>query len=160
VTLSADPAARLAEIGAEIAERVGVVLPGWIEGRVRLIADTWGRCPDAVRADLDARAAVTASVAGARIAAELRDFAARPAAEQTTTPLQIVRGAVADVTALLAATGIPPVERDDFAERAFPDDAYGCVPASLADLGDEDLGPLQLAWGMAKVRVLRPDDDA
>ena len=160
MTLPADPAARLAAIGAEIADRVGAVLPAWIEGQVRLIADAWGRCPDAVRADLDARTAVTAPAAGARIAAELRDFAARPAAEQTTTPLQIVRGAVADVTGLLAAAGIPPVERDDFAERAFPDDAYGCVPASLADLGDEDLGPLLLAWGMAKVSVLRPAADA
>jgi hypothetical protein len=59
------------------------------------------------------------------------------------------------VGAVLAAAGIPPVERDEFLERSFPDDAYGVTPASLADLGDPDLGPLQLAWGLAKARALR-----
>ena len=56
---------------------------------------------------------------------------------------------------MLAAAGIPPVERDDFHERAWPDDDYGLVPESLADLGDDDLGPLLLAWGLAKAAVLR-----
>ncbi len=56
---------------------------------------------------------------------------------------------------MLAAAGIPPVERDEFAERAWPDDTYGLVVHGLGDLGDEELAPLQMAWGMAKAGVLR-----
>ena len=47
------------------------------------------------------------------------------------------------------------VERDEFAERAWPDDTYGLVIHGLGDLGDDDLAPLQLAWGMAKAKVVR-----
>ena len=159
MTLPADPQARLAVIGAEIADRVERVLPGWFTGRVAAIADAWGRCPDDVRAELDARANAVAPAVAARIAECLRAQAGVGAAEQRTTPLEEVRSAVGDVTALLRSAGIPPVERDEFAQRAFPDDDYGCVPASLADLGDDDLGPLGLAWGLAKARALHPDED-
>jgi hypothetical protein len=55
----------------------------------------------------------------------------------------------------LAGIGVPPVVRDDFDERAFPDDVYGLVPRTLGDLGDEALGPFHLAWGVAKTAVLR-----
>ena len=56
---------------------------------------------------------------------------------------------------MLEAAAIPPVERDEFDERAWPDDRYGLVPRTLGDLGDPDLAPLMLAWGMAKAAVLR-----
>jgi hypothetical protein len=55
----------------------------------------------------------------------------------------------------LEAAAIPAVERDGFDERAWPDDRYGLVPRTLGDLGDADLAPLMLAWGMAKAAVLR-----
>ena len=75
---------------------------------------------------------------------------------QRTTPLEIVRTAAVEVTACSPERpGSRPVERDAFDERAFPDDLYGVTPSSLADLGDDDLGPLQLAWGLAKTQVLR-----
>ena len=50
---------------------------------------------------------------------------------------------------------MPPVERDVFEERSFPDDDYGLVPHSLADLGDDDLAPMLMAWGLGKAKVLR-----
>jgi hypothetical protein len=56
---------------------------------------------------------------------------------------------------VLEAAGIPPVERDEFDERAWPDDRYGLVIATLGDLGDDELAPLHFAWGMAKATVLR-----
>ena len=56
---------------------------------------------------------------------------------------------------VLEAAGVPPVVRDEFDERAWPDDVYGLVPRTLGDLGDPDLGPLHLAWGMAKAAVIR-----
>ena len=71
-----------------------------------------------------------------------------------------MRSAYREPTAVLDAAGIPPVERDEFDERAWPDDRYGLVSHDLGDLGDADLAPLQLAWGMAKAKVLRARADA
>jgi hypothetical protein len=85
-------------------------------------------------------------------------FALDPA-EQRATPLEVVRSAYREPTAVLAAAGIPPVARDEFDERAWPDDHYGLVIHDLGDLGDSDLAPLHFAWGMAKARVLRARAD-
>jgi hypothetical protein len=123
--------------------------------RVAFIADAWGRLDAEARARLDADAVVAGDAAAARVVASLREFFATPPADQRTTPLEIVRTATRDVTEVLAAAGIPPVERDEFAERAFPDDRYDVTPATLADLGDDELGPLQLVWGLAKAKALR-----
>ena len=112
------------------------------------------------RAKLDADAVAAGDAAAERVVASLRDFFATPPADQRTTPLEIVRTATGDVTGVLSAAGIPPVERDEFATRAFPDDLYDVAPATLADLGDDELGPLQLAWGLAKAKVLRADREA
>ena len=84
---------------------------------------------------------------------------ARDVEAQRSTPLEIVRRAYREPTAVLAAAGVAPVERDDFAERAWPDDTYGLVVHGLGELGDEELGPLQLAWGMAKAKVVRARRD-
>jgi len=124
---------------------------------VAFIADAWGRLDAESRARLDADAVVAGGTATARVEASLRAFFATPPADQRTTPLEIVRTATREVTEVLAAAGIPPVERDAFAERAFPDDLYDVTPATLADLGDDELGPLQLVWGLAKAKVLRAD---
>lgn len=102
-----------------------------------------------------AAAEAAAAPAVANTVAMLREVFARDAAEQRTTPLQIVRTLVAAPTAVLHAAGVPGVVRDAFDERAFPDDDYDLVPRTLGDLGDPDLGPLLLAWGMAKAAVLR-----
>ncbi len=150
--------ARLDEASTAIVAGVERVLPQWVESRVAFIADAWGRLDPDTRDALDARARVTGVEATARVVAALRALFAADAAAQRSTPLEIVRRATGDVTALLADVGIPPVERDAFDERAFPEDVYGITPTSLADLGDDTLGPLQLAWGLAKTQVLRAQD--
>ena len=149
--------ARLDEASAAIVAGVEQVLPRWVKSRVAFIADAWGRLDPDARADLDARARRAGVEATARVVSELRVLFAVDAATQRSTPLEVVRSATGEVTALLAGVGIPPVERDPFDERAFPDDVYGVTPSSLADLGEPDLGPLQLAWGLAKTQVLRAD---
>ena len=151
---------RLSDAGDAIVAGVQAALPGWVEGRVAFIANAWGRLDPVTRAALDARASAAGVVAAQRVANELRTFFATPVTEQRTTPLEIVRATTSDVSALLSDVGIPPVERDAFDERAFPDDLYGVTPASLSDLGDESLGPWQLAWGLAKARLLQEDHDA
>ena len=147
----------LAESGDAIIAGVARTLPGWVVARVAFIADAWGRLDTEARAHLDADALVAGNAAAVRVVASLKELFATPPRDQRSTPLEIVRSATREVTDVLVSAGIPPVERDEFAERAFPDDRYDVTPASLAELGDEDLGPLQLAWGLAKAKVLRAE---
>jgi len=133
-------------------------LPGWVIRAVARILDAWGELgglDDATRARADRDAQVAGTAACARVVAELQALFALDPAEQRATPLQVVRTAHHEPTALLASLGVPHVVRDEFDERSFPDDVYGLVPHTLGDLGDPDLGPLHLAWGMAKTRVLQ-----
>jgi hypothetical protein len=52
-------------------------------------------------------------------------------------------------TAVLLQAGVPPLERDEFDERVFPDDLYGLTPASFADI-DPALVEPAVTWGAAK----------
>ena len=56
---------------------------------------------------------------------------------------------------MLRAAGVPEVVRDPFETRAFPDDVYGIVLKTPAELGDDELGGALLAWGLGKAKVLR-----
>jgi hypothetical protein len=130
-------------------------LPGWVERSVTYILDAWGRTPLDARARAERDAVDAGRAATDRVLAELRSLFALDAEEQRSTPLEVVRRAYREPTAVLAAAEIPPVERDEFAERAWPDDTYGLVVHGLGDLGDDDLAPLQMAWGLAKAKVIR-----
>jgi hypothetical protein len=92
--------------------------------------------------------------AARRVAAELAELLALDPAEQRATPLEIIRTAVAEPTAVLTAAGMPDVVRDPFDERAWPGDRFGLVPRTLKDL-DPDLAAVHFAWGVAKAAVLR-----
>ena len=120
-----------------------------------MLLDAWGRLEPDVRRDVVAQAGRAGEEAARRVSTELGTLFAEPPDRQRATPLEIVRSAYRELTAVLVAAGVPAVVRDDFDERAWPDDRYGMVPRTLADLGDDDLGPLQLAWGMAKAAALR-----
>jgi hypothetical protein len=133
-------------------ERCG---PAWVVASVTRVVDAWGRLDAEQRAATIAAALDASGPATADVVERLRALFARDPAEQRTTPLQIVRGMVAAPTAVLRDAGVPGVVRDAFEERAFPDDDYDLVPRTLGDLGDPDLGPLLLAWGLAKAAVLR-----
>jgi hypothetical protein len=148
-------ARRLAEAGDAIVAGVARELPGWARRSVAGIADAWGRLDTEQRAALDRAAVDAGEAATSRITGELTALFAADAAAQRATPLEIVRTAYREPTAALLAAEVPPVERDPFDERAWPDDRYGLVPRTLGDLGDPDLAPLHLAWGMAKAAVLR-----
>jgi hypothetical protein len=148
-------ARRLAEASDAIVAGVARELPGWVRRSVTRIADAWGRLGDEQRAALDQAAADAGAAAATRVTAELRALFADDAVAQRATPLEIVRTAYREATAALAAAGVPAVARDAFDERAWPDDIYGLVPRTLGDLGDPDLAPMHLAWGMAKSAALR-----
>lgn len=133
-------------------------LPGWVERSVeRLLV--------AYRGEAEPSAMLAAREAGTRAAAavgrRVRALLDADIDHQRTNPLSLLREAVAYPTEVLRQAGVPPVERDGFAEERFPDDHYDLTPASFADLGPEiqDLG---LAWGAAKAwehkrRHGRPD---
>jgi hypothetical protein len=146
---------RLEEAGAAIVEGVERSLAGWVEREVRRIADAWGGLDPTDRRRLDDAARQAGALAVRRVGGALRALLATDPRRQTSTPLEIVRGAYREPTAVLAAAGVPAVVRDSFDERAWPDDRYGLVPRSLGDLGDPELGPLHLAWGLAKAAVVR-----
>jgi hypothetical protein len=151
----AEAETRLDETGAAILRGVEECLPGWAEREVARVVDAWGRLDRGARTGALAEARVAGAAAAGRVTGELRTLLSTPVAEQRGTPLELVRTAYREPTAVLAAAGVPPVVRDPFDERAWPDDVYGLVPRSLGDLGREDLGPLHLAWGLAKAAALR-----
>jgi len=122
---------------------------------VTRIVDAWGQLDADARAAALVAAETAAGPATDRVVARLRELFTRDPAEQRATPLQIVRDLVEAPTAVLRAAGVPGVVRDAFEERAFPDDEYDLAPRTLGDLGDPDLGPQLLAWGLAKAAVLR-----
>ncbi len=155
-----DALALLAQAGDAIVAGVDGALAAYLEAGARRVLDAWDRLDPETRHAADEELHAAADAASERVVGELRGLFAADAAEQRSTPLQIVRTAVREPTAVLAAHGVPHVVRDQFAERSWPDDVYGLAPHTLDDLGVEDLGPLHLAWGMAKARVLQARRDA
>jgi hypothetical protein len=147
--------ARLEETGAAIVAGVERQVPGWARAQVERLLDAWGRGPADACVRAEAQSAEAGAAAARRIVAELRALFAVDPAQQQATPLEVVRTAYREPTAVLAEAGVPPIVRDEFDERAWPDDIYGLVPRTLGDLGDPELAPLHLAWGMAKATVIR-----
>jgi hypothetical protein len=146
---------RLAEAGAAIVVGVEAQVPRWAPAQVDRLLDAWGRTTPEARARAEADAIDAGNAAARRIVAELRELFDTDPERQRVTPLEIVRTAYREPTQVLAAAGVPPVVRDEFDERAWPDDVYGLVLQSLGDLGDPELAPLHLAWGMAKATLIR-----
>jgi len=145
----ADEAA-LAGYAEALAGGIEAALGPWVERCVAGILDQWqpGSAPAAAA---DARAA--GEQARQEVGAAVRALLATDVDEQRTGPLALLRQAVRYPTAVLAAAGVPPIERDDFAERAFPADVYGLAPAAFTDL-DPALGEVGLVWGAAKAHVV------
>jgi hypothetical protein len=156
--------ARLHEAGDAVTHGVAAQLPGWAVAQVERILDAWGRADADTRARAHAGALDAGDRAATRVVAALTALLGQDAASQTATPLEVVRSSYREVTEVLVDAGVPPVEREEFDERAWPDDRYGLVLRTLSDLrtrpDDEDLGPLLLVWGMAKAAVLRARVDA
>lgn len=149
--------ATMREAGAAIVTGVDRLIEPWVRAAAATILDAWGRLSADERQAADRDVATAAAQAHTRVVAELRDLFATPVAAQRTTPLAIVRTATVEVTVVLAAAGIPEIERDPFEVRIDPEDVFGLAPKALGDLGDPDLGGALLAWGVAKSRMLHPE---
>ena len=136
----------LAALGAEIVALVSAALPTYLRSRV-------SEAVESTSADVEAAIAAATE----RVAAELQELFALPLREQRRTPLELVRSAAREPTAVLAELGVARSVRDPFHIRAWPDDTFGLVPDGVVDLGDPDLGPCLLAWGVVKAARLRTE---
>lgn len=150
---------RLEEIGAAIVAGVDHAIPGWVVRQVDRLLTAWGGLDAPGALEARAAAVVAGTAASRRVTAELRALLEVDPELQVSTPLEIVRTVVREPTAVLEAAGVPPLVRDAFDVRVWPDDLYGLVPRTFGDLGDEELAPLHLAWGVAKAMVLRARAD-
>lgn len=141
--------ATFARYGAELADGVDGVLAGWVERCVVTVLEAQG-----VEAPADVRAEARAAGERARsdVVPRLRALLAADPDEQATGPLALLREAVRYPTEVLAAAGATPVDRDEFAVRAFPGDLFALSPAAFADV-DERLHEPGIRWGAAKAYV-------
>ena len=138
-----EPAERLA---AAVDQAIGP----WVERSVARIMVAWaGEEPEAV-ADDARRAAAQATT---EVGAEVRRLLALDAERQPTNPLSVLRAAVRYPTAVLQRAGVPPVVRDEFRERAFPDDSYDLAPATWKDV-DDALHEPGIIWGAWKAKTV------
>jgi hypothetical protein len=145
---------RLEEASAALVDGVRVALPAWAARSADGLLAAWDRLDPDRRGEVVKAAREAGEQAGRRVAAELAELLALDPADQRATPLEVIRTAVVEPTAVLAAAGMPDVVRDPFEERSWPEDRFGLVPRTLKDL-DPDLAAVHFAWGMSKAAVLR-----
>ena len=141
-----DDLATLDGLATALADAVEAALPVWVE---RCVA---GRVP-LLDAELRAATADAGRRAVAEVGAEVRALLRTDVDEQRANPLALLRGAVRYPTEVLRAADAPPVRRDEFAERSFPDDVYGLSPATWSDV-DPGLQERGIVWGAAKAHVV------
>jgi len=147
---SADDLEALARYATVLADGVQSALPGWVERSVeRVHVEKLLRRPPVEVRDAASEAGLAAA---AEVGGRVRALLALDIDEQRTGPLALVRQAVPYPTEVLRAAGVPPVDRDEFAARQFPDDVYDLAPTSFGEL-DPDLQEAGLVWGAAKAHV-------
>jgi len=145
---------RLREASEALVAGVGSALPAWAARVVDDLLTAWGRLSAEEHQAAVAAARDAGERSADRVAAELRQLVSLDPTEQRATPLEIIRTAVVEPTAVLEDAGVPDVVRDPFDERAWPADRFGLVPRTLRDV-DPDLAAVHFAWGIAKAAVLR-----
>lgn len=144
------PEAVLAGYAATLADGVVAAMGPWVERVVHERAEQWRPGSAVEVADAGHRAGERAAD---EVGGRVRALLAADVDEQAIGPLALLRDAIRYPTEVLAEAGVAAVVRDDFAERAFPDDVYDLAPASFADL-DPALHEPGLVWGAAKAHVV------
>ena len=147
---SDDDRRALAAYADALVDGIDAALAPWLE---RIVLERWsaqtGTMP---AAEVRVRAAAAGTEAAAAVVPRVRELLALDIDQQRTGPLDLVRTAVPWATGALSDLGVPPVERDEFAVRMFPDDVYDLMPGSFAEL-DPSLLEAGIAWGAAKAHV-------
>ena len=141
-----DDLALLGTLADALADAVEAALPAWVERAIASRVELVDPQLRAAAIDAGQRAAVD-------VGAELRGVLGEDVDHQRANPLAVLRRAVRYPTEVLAAAGVPPVRRDEFAERAFPTDVYDLSPATWSDI-DPSLHERGVVWGAAKAHVV------
>lgn len=141
--------AALAGYAVALADAVEAAIPAWVDRSVRRVLAEQGIELGPGLAD---RIEDAASAAVAEGGPRVRDLLATDIDQQAGNPLAVLRSLVSHPTAVLRDAGAEPVTRDEFKQRAFPDDDYDLSPASFAEV-DPSLHEPGLAWGAAKAYV-------
>lgn len=141
--------AEMARISAELVAAVDAVIGPWVQ---RCVLRTCTVAGITVDEQLRTAAVDAAEACRVEVVAELDRLLTVDIDDQTATPLQVLRAAVRFPTGVLSDAAVPPVTRDEFDQRAFPDDVYGLSPATFADV-DASLAEPGLRWGAAKAHV-------
>jgi hypothetical protein len=149
--LGDDDETMLRRLAEDLADRIESHLPWWVLRCVDDRMTQWSGSASMAVLDAGQEAGYEAGrVVGPTVRALLR----ADVDEQGANPLALVRAqAVPFPTRVLQDAGVPPVVRDPFAERAFPDDPYDLAPATFADI-HPSLHEPGLAWGAAKAYVV------
>lgn len=143
--------AMLSEVGPLIVASVSSDLSTWLRRRGTEVAAAWlGELSPEGSAAIGAAAEAGAQ----RVTGELQDFLDLDPWRQATTPQSILRGCHLEVGQALSAMGVPEVDRPEFEVRTLPEDKWSLAPNDLGEVS-EGLGPLLMAWGLGKARVLR-----
>ncbi len=121
-------------------EAVVSAFPGYVWGRLNELG---------VVAGSTVSGAVTSGVE--ELKHSLADLLVQPEADQSRSPLELVREATLPLTEALASLGLRPPSRDPFLIDIYPEDIYDLYPASSQSLGEE-VWRLHLEWGKAKAR--------
>jgi hypothetical protein len=141
-----DDEAKLVAYSSQLADAVEAALPAWVERCVAKFVPVEG--------ELVSRVETIGQQVRDETGGAVRRLLAEDLDDQRTNPLSVIRQGVGAPTELLRSLGVPPVSRDEFDERAFPDDVYALVPASFVDV-DPALHEPGLRWGAAKAFVFQ-----
>jgi hypothetical protein len=143
--------AQLSAFGAALLAAAERAVGPWVQDAVARRVEAWSSRPPSP--DVLRSAAAAARRAEAEVLPRLRALLEADVDEQRSTPLSVLRRLVPHATAVLAEAGVPPVQRDELAEAAFPEDLYDLSPASFAAFGPE-VAEAGLHWGAAKAFVV------
>ena len=141
--------AALEGFARDLVEAVEAALPGWVQ-RCVLTRAAQAEVPvsdEVLRATRDAARQATGTVTD-----QLAQLFGSDIDDQNRSPMEVLRSAVRYPTAVLRWMGVPPVLREEFEVREFPDDDYALTPASFGDI-DDALHEPGLRWGAAKAHV-------
>ena len=101
----------------------------------------------------DAALDEAARAAAGWVRTELAALLATGAEQQRTNPLQLLRSAARFATPVLRDMGVPEPLRDEFEQRAMPEDPYGIGPLAWIDLGEE-VHEAGITWGAWKAATI------
>ena len=129
----------------------------WLTARVVEVARSSGR---PLSPEARARLSETVPAVAEDVLAELARLLSTDVDEQRENPLHVLRRGSRRIAEFLVAEKTPAPTRDEFEQRAMPDDIYGIGPLAWRDLGERvhEAGIEWGAWKAATVLTRRREE--